>query len=556
MRRLITLSIAVLLCAPLSADRLVTLDGRILTVKKARKLADGNYHLTFENGEVLCPEKLVKTVEIEEDMSDYVPQNEDERKKLDQGFVRYRGKWLSKSAYQAELNKEAEERRSRVSEIAAHSEFHSAYEKETKHFRVKTNTSKELADFYGDLLESYYDLMDKRLGINPTPTLSRTKMRVNIYKNYDDWVANNELGAGGGVVGYFFFINESLNFFHDYDDPTFTEWVGLHECTHLLTYLIDPQAWPAASSIWVNEGVADFFGSSEVEKDAKGRIAITPGKLQVDRILTVQQAIEKDEYVRLEDLFRTDRSRFFAFQYAHAWSFVYFLNNSTKQYEQGFKRFFKDFYTIPKGVPYTWEPFPNKAGTAKIMEAEDVRKLLLDALKVKDVESLEKEWIAFISSIKIDGADALFKRAYSALRQGDSKNYEQATKDIEAAISAGFEDPRAYWIRGLLKSWVAKGGVQAGLDDLRKAVEMAPLQATFRYSLGQALAGYRLGIGGFIVRVVGDKELYGTDEQIEEAKKQLGLTCELDSENDYYQESNREFLERYERWKAEGTSQK
>src|SRR5262245_14611196 len=92
-----------LLAAPATADRLITNDGRILEVKKARKLENGDYQLVFESGELACPAKFVASVEIEGDMSDYVPANEDEKKKLADGFVRYRGKWLTKSAYTAEL---------------------------------------------------------------------------------------------------------------------------------------------------------------------------------------------------------------------------------------------------------------------------------------------------------------------------------------------------------------------------------------------------------------------------------------------------------------------
>jgi hypothetical protein len=556
MRRWLTLALSVLLLdAPASADRLVTTDGRILTVKKARKLPDGSYQLTFENGEVQCPEKWIQTIEIEGDMSDYVPQNEDERKKLDQGFVRYRGKWLSKSAYMAQIGKENAERSARIEELSAHSDFYNAYEKESKHFVVKTNCSKELLDYYSGLLESYYDLMDKRLGINPTPTLSRLKIPVNIFKNYEDFIANNAAGAGYGVGGYFDPFGKSLNFFHSSDDPGLSNWVGLHEGTHLLTFLIEPQAFPHFSAIWVNEGIADYFGSAEIRVDPKGKIEIIPGKLQVERILTVQEAVKRDEFVRLEDLFQMVPGEFGAFEYAHAWSFVYFLNNSTKQYEQGFKRFFKDFYTIPKGVEYSFEPIPNQQGTAKIIPANEVRRILLEALKVKDVEALQKEWIAFVSAIEISAPDALYKRAYGLLLRGSSKDHEQAMKDIEAAITAGYDDASAYWVRGVLRGWLAKSDLRAGLDDLRKAVSLSPLQATYRYALGQALAGYSLGFGSYRIRISGD-DLKGSDSQIEEARRELALTCELDPENDGYREALNEFLERYERWKAEGTSQK
>src|SRR5205085_7673576 len=78
------------------ADRLVTKDGRVLACKKARPEGTG-YRVTFENGEIVLADKgPVRSVEIEGDMSDYVPANDDEKQKLAQGYVKYEGKWLSK----------------------------------------------------------------------------------------------------------------------------------------------------------------------------------------------------------------------------------------------------------------------------------------------------------------------------------------------------------------------------------------------------------------------------------------------------------------------------
>ena len=83
--------------------------------------------------------------------------------------------------------------------------------------------------------------------------------------------------------------------------------MGLHECTHLLTYLIDQQY---VSQIWVNEAVADYFGSSTIEEDGRGKITITPGKIQTDRVLTVQRAIEEGNFIRSfgEGLFSANRT--------------------------------------------------------------------------------------------------------------------------------------------------------------------------------------------------------------------------------------------------------
>ena len=128
-------------------DTLVTHDGRVLEVPKVRMDGD-HYQLSFEQGQILCQAKWIASVEIEGDMSDYVPRSATERDYLQQGYVRFRGRWMSKKAYLSELEKAAEERRLRTEELALHAEFDDGWEVETKHFRIRSNTSPEILDHY------------------------------------------------------------------------------------------------------------------------------------------------------------------------------------------------------------------------------------------------------------------------------------------------------------------------------------------------------------------------------------------------------------------------
>lgn len=134
---------------------------------------------------------------------------------------------------------------------------------------------------------------------------------------------------------------------------------------------------------------------------------IKPGELQTDRVLTVQQAdagegnktgggpgkgsgsrdkklgLEGRPFTKLEQLFFLSRDEFDGFQYAHAWSSVYFLNNfENGKYQKAFDKFFKGLYTLEKGIPF--EP----AGRGKKVKPEDIRAYLLKKLGVKDAEDL------------------------------------------------------------------------------------------------------------------------------------------------------------------------
>jgi tetratricopeptide (TPR) repeat protein len=521
-KRLIGLAALAVLCGAASADRVVTVDGRVLKPVKAREHVQG-YRLVFEAGEIIVGKEHVKAVEIEGDMSDYVPQNDDEREKLAQGYVRYLGRWWSKAAYEDQLAREHEESRKRTAILAEHSEFKNGWVKETKHFEFTTNTSPELLDYYSELLEAYYDLMDDRFGIKLSPAMRRMKMPVRIYKSREEFHALNEAGVSGGVIGYFSPGTKDLNFFHEYQEPSLSTWVCLHEGTHLLTHLIDPQY---IAQIWVNEAVADYFGSADVERDKRGKLVILPGKLQTDRVLTVQQAIKDKNDIKLEDLFHVSRAEFDAFEYAHAWSFVYFLNETPK-YKKGFDQFFKDLYTLKKGIAFEIVNYADISGTGKLVAPAEIRRVLLESLGVKDTVGLEEEWKSFIAAIPIESAEARFKRgyravAYGAMFQGDfEKNRKEALADLDAAIASGMRDARAYDARAQLL--LMQGDLSAAQKDLETAIAIDPLNASYRHAMGELLARGRKAA------------------EAPEALPFFGLAVELEPDNDFYRREHAEF---------------
>lgn len=523
------------------ADRVVTVDGRILSPKKAR-VQDAGYKFVFEHGEVVVPDKtLVREVEIEGDMSDYVPANEDEKQKLAQGYVKYRNRWMSAAGYQEELRKAFEAGKKRTEEIKAHSDWANAWTKKTRHFVFVTNTSPELLDYYSELLEAYYDLQDQRIGINPSPALARTQMTVNVYRSADEF-HKYSTDKDPSVLGYFWSYDKTLNFYHDYQEPSLSTWVALHECTHLLTYLIDQQYQP---QIWLNEAVADYFGSSKVYRGKNGKLVIEPGQLQTDRVLTVQQALKDEKkaapastkgkkggfggdrpFTKLEDLFMLSRDEFDGFQYAHAWSFVYFLMNAENgKYQKGFNRFFKGLYTLEKGI----ETKANGGG--KMVEPKTIRDYLLKRIAVKDTAALEAEWKAFVAAIPIEGPEARLKRGLYSVRSGE---FKEAITDLDIAIEAGIKDPRAFAARA--KALVFTNQMDKAKEDAKKAVALDPLDAAFRYELSQMMVGIVSSIGARDGGGVTMKEEGGAKLKNDEAKAQAGLAMELDPDNDRFRE--------------------
>ena len=517
------LALPLLVLGPLTpsaeADRLITEDGRVIELKEARKEGD-RYRLVFEHGEILAlDDGRIASIEMEGDMSDYVPQNDDEKEKLAKGFVRYRGKWMTKARYETERKKEYEKAKERTDFLAAHSDWHTCWSEETKHFIIRTNTSPELLEYYGDLLEAYYKLMDNRVGIKPPPSYRRKKITVNLYKSHAEFLEIAGI-ENPSVRGFFSRADDTLNFYHDYQDPGFSQYIGLHECTHLLTFLIDRQYVP---QIWLNEAMADYFGSAEITVDKKGRINIVPGMLQTGRVLTVQQAIKDGTDTKLKDLFFIDHEAFDSFQYAHAWSFAYFLHNGADgKYAKGFAKFFRNLYSLKKGIPYDSVNAGGPTGMGKRVKPEDIRDLLLKGIRVKDLDALEKEWKEFTAAIPIESKEARLKRGLRAVMMFE---LEDAIKDLDAAIEAGVEDPRAWASRARAKAF--SGGLESAIKDLEIAVEKDPLNAAFRNELSALMVG---------VRSAGSIRISGGEENFEnpEAKRQAGLAMELDPDNDFY----------------------
>jgi len=542
-RSIAVLASLALFSADAQADRVVTADGRVLVARKARAKG-GGYVLEFDHGTiVLADGRGVKAVEIEGDMSDYEPQNDDEREKLAKGWVRYQGKWMSKPRYEVALQKAHEESKAAADAAAAYAAWHSALEKETKFFNVRTNTSPELLDYYGELLDTYYKMMDRRLGIKPTPSMRGKKLWVNVYRSHEEFLKLSEVDEHS-VLGYFMPAEETanLNFYHDYAEPGRSDWVALHECTHLLTYLIDQQFQP---QIWINEAVADFFGSADIEVGERRGITIVPGKLQTDRVLTVQQAIGDGKAVPLEDLFSLERADFHGFEYAHAWSFVYFLNNGKDgAYQEGFDKFFKALYTLEKGVRYSTGPGYGKTGTGFYVAPEDIRDLLLAKIRVSDLAELEAEWIGFMAEIPIDAPEARLKRGLRAAMMGQ---VGEAYPDLTAAIDAGVTDARAYWARARMLPLVGRVGgagdaqgapesdkarIELALADIQRALELDPLNAQYRHDYSMLL------LGRSPLMQPGEKtELRGA-----EARAQAGLATELAPDNKAFQD----WFERFE----------
>ena len=126
---------------------------------------------------------------------------------------------------------------------------------------------------------------------------------------------------------------------------------------------------------------------------------------------------------------------------------------------------------------------------------------------------------------------------------GEQDARQSGLEDLDAAIAAGVDDPRAFWARAMLQI-MARGDEKKAIEDLTRAVELAPLHGGYRANLAQVLCGMSLRTSGLTLQMGADEEkLEADDEALSQAELHFGLACELEPENDLLRETREAFLE-------------
>jgi hypothetical protein len=79
--------------------------------------------------------------------------------------------------------------------------------------------------------------------------------------------------------------------------------------------------------MWIIEGLAVFFESAYYDVASKKVII---GTIPYDRLNTVKMMIQRKNYIKIQELIRTDQAQFTAIHYAHAWSIIYWMVYTTR----------------------------------------------------------------------------------------------------------------------------------------------------------------------------------------------------------------------------------
>ncbi len=469
------LCLLLLLLAPLAgADTLALMDGRFVDDRPIEK-ADGGYKVTFENGEIFVPEKMVVYVYRDDQTFDFTPKTDEEKEKFAKGKVPWKGRWVSKSYAVKLREKELEARRKRIDQMLERRLWRNHAVVKSKRWVFRHTLPDEIFGEFIQLFEDYFEFYCKFWKIRPPPKFGKAVMHLYHDEDYFHQVS----GAPAGVAGYYVPADKELHFYYDRAHRDFAIAVMFHETSHLLTHMINPKMhYPA----WLNEGMAEVFGGTEYDEHGQ----MTIGSVQSGRLAILQSSIGDEtgkpggrtaagkgltNWMGLEKLMRSPRID--ALGYAWAWSFCHFLLTQ-ERYSKGFKKYF-----LAMGRSRSIKR--RRSGRYETVDPNDAIAALKRYLKVKDLKALEKEWH--------DSVRELLKRTDLDWHEAGYimllwKQDKMARQFFKKAIDAGSTNAFDYYNYARLQLNRGKYGV--ALNRAEEALKYDPLHARAWSCLGYA----------------------------------------------------------------------
>ena len=468
------------------------LDGRFFFGPPVDKEGD---HLIvhFENGDVRVPEKLVLSWFSTTSKADYEPKNDKERKKIEKGLIPFNGRWISHKEAEKQIDRMQKKLAAKIAEQQEHKQWRKAYEFKGKNYNFKYNIPQEKFEEMRELFDLFWDVFMRNWKLKPD---KKKKPTICLLADRGDFEQIS--GAGGGILGFYNFYSKELYFYWDRHDPVFTIDVMFHELQHLLVDMTNGNfLYPA----WVSESMAEYYGASRWNPKAKNKKdRLTAGHLQAGRLMVVKEDIKNGRWIKLKDMIY--KPRFDARDYAWGWTFVHYLF-SQKRYASKWRKFYLEIAS-GRGI----HRVPAAAGNVTI-EPETAEKLLLKRLGVDSLDTLQKEWYAYIKALKVTEVDALEMAGRYMARAGNRK---EAKEMLGRAVRKGAKTPQTYSVYASLLTKEAER--DEAIKMITKAIELDPLESSHYYEKARLLA---------------------RDEGSKRDRKQilqlLALACEIDPEN-------------------------
>ena len=205
-----------------------------------------------------------------------------------------------------------------------------AFQRNSRVYIVKTNTSMDVAEYVGTVMDAIHYHYCRLFGVGGT-----RKTRINVFRTHQemaDWAVKNcRFNVKPGVLGFYTtYSGGTICVIWKEIHNNHPQTVLMHEGTHqFVSSVYGSNALP----IWLNEGFAVYFENSHFD----GR-NLDVGRVPRTRLKLLQMEMKENRHLSLATLFATGQPQFDVRCYGAAWSFVYWLAHGGKQYEMEFRR--------------------------------------------------------------------------------------------------------------------------------------------------------------------------------------------------------------------------
>lgn len=283
----------------------------------------------------------------------------------------------------------------------------------TRHYVVKCNSTKEVAQRYADFLEKIYAAYDK--------VFSKYKRYwdkpsvVYIFRNVQEF--REYMGVDEGVGGFYIPESENENAYPNRIIAAFhgrfgstgdTRLVLAHEGTHQMEHILcaGSEAQFRWRPTWWMEGLAVYFGDGySLDKRGNLKIGIPRDRLVMLRKL-MKAGIVPDK-VKLSDFVKWDLRAYQGYAgiaYPYGWGLChYFLHRGEdrkgkqtpvkiKGKEIDLRKAFEDYFKfITDAPPESWKPH----------EAAELYAKKLDEILGMPIDDLTEDWKKYIDSLEV-----------------------------------------------------------------------------------------------------------------------------------------------------------
>ncbi|MFH1231329.1 MAG: tetratricopeptide repeat protein [Planctomycetota bacterium] len=255
-----------------------------------------------------------------------------------------------------------------------------SYDKETEHFKIKTDINQDKCDVYGDQLETmrkyYAEVFDVKSNVLSGYDRKKQVYIFNTEEGYQTYAELSTEERAEYTLGYYHPHYQEFLVFERPTKEAHVLKVLYHEGFHMFIDSIIPTI-----PIWLNEGFAEYFNGSEMEYQQK-KWMITKKGQPIERLKPLQSNMDTGAVVSFEQIMNESQAEFYSeagIRYAQAWSMVHFFLH----YQDGtYKKLLMDYIKALKD------------GKSQLQSFEDT-------FKKKDLIKMQKEWTNYVKGFKI-----------------------------------------------------------------------------------------------------------------------------------------------------------